>query len=752
MIHRVTRWWLFPLGSVAAMAGLTVWLLACGPFFDPLRTVQAIAPARPVDYDRGEVGVVRPRFARRYLVTAYRRFAGRPAIAGSRDSPAPGASPSGQVEPSPIRQWARIQDSLLGTKMSAANDSGLDLLHFKKTPDGYVEFENCPDAAFAHAVRTANARSTQFGDASPRLREWARAQAAVFANCHDDAFVLPAAAPPSADPIFRADRAYQIAAAYFYAMQFDQAEQRFRAIAADGSSPWRPYGRYLAARANIRLATVPDTAKDRVPELFGKAEADLRSVLADPAAAEIHRSARGLLDFIAFRIHPIDRLHAVSSALRTASDIAEQDVIDYTLLMDRFVGNTVDYAYPSQEIGGEIIRDDDLTDWVLAVQGQGAGAVSRAAGRWKETRSTVWLAAALWQMPADHPDAAAALEAARAIDRRSPAFPTLAFLRVRLLVRRGQSEEARTLLATLPKKPDADFSAEAINLLNAERFMLAQTFEELLAWAPRTIVEDGAGRGLDVPLDKPVFDEDAGAVFSERLPLDRLVDAAVSTALPDRLRVRVAMAAFSRAFLLGRDDAAGRLVPVLRTLAPALRSDLDRYANAAARDRHIAALLLHLRTPGMHGNVKGLDDNVSYIAAEPMRTFDNYRDNWWCAFDQKPVREPPDSEVVRLLYGSQPVPFPVFVPPADREAVARERAALVALGTAPNYLAAEAVTWARARPGDPDAAEALARAVQATRLGCRDDKTGVASRSAFDTLHRLFPKSEWAARTKYWYK
>jgi hypothetical protein len=83
--------------------------------------------------------------------------------------------------------------------------------------------------------------------------------------------------------------------------------------------------------------------------------------------------------------------------------------------------------------------------------------------------------------------------------------------------------------------------------------------------------------------------------------------------------------------------------------------------------------------------------------------------------------------------------------------VQRERQAMAALGTAPNYLAAEAVKWAKSRPTDLDAAEALAHAVEGTRWGCTDKGSTPASRAAFQTLHQLFPRSEWAQRTRYWY-
>jgi hypothetical protein len=735
------------------MAGFTAWLLACGPFLTPLPTIQAIKPSQPIAYARGEVGIVRPRFARRYLVQAYRRFAGRPATSGAGSAPVPSASSSaGDREPSPIRQWAALQDSLLGTKMSAEDHGDLYARHFKHLPGGYAEFVNCPDAAFSHALRTARARTTRFGEASPEMREWARAQAAVFANCHDDKFVMPDAALPSAGPLLRADRAYQIAAAYFYGMQFEQAETWFHAIATDASSPWRPYGRYLAARANIRRATILHDTRARAAEWFGKAATDLQRVLADPAAAEIHRSARGLLDFIAFRIHPIERLHAVSNTLTTASEPAEQDVIDYTRLMDTFVGDTVDYDYTGVDRRAEIIQSDELNDWILAVQGRGDAALARSLARWKETRSTPWLIAALWKMPPGHQDASTVLDAARAIDRNSPAFPTAAFLRVRLLTARQNRDEARALLATLPDKPERGFEAETINLLEGERFMLAQTFDELLRSAPRLIVVDWTEVGRDRAFDQPVFDDDAGVVFSERLPLERLVQASSSILLPNRLRLRVAIAAFSRAVMLQRHDVAGRLAPVLRTLAPSLRADLDRFANATSdADRRIAAAFLLLRTPGMHADVRGVDDDQSYDAAEPARTFDHtFRRNWWCGLDEKDEFRA-DSVLLGLLYPDHQIPYPAFLSDAERTDVEQERRARGAIGPAAAYLAVEATNWARARPKDQDAAEALAHAVEGIRWSCGVTKGSQVSRQAYQTLHRLFPQSEWAKRTKYWY-
>jgi hypothetical protein len=66
-----------------------------------------------------------------------------------------------------------------------------------------------------------------------------------------------------------------------------------------------------------------------------------------------------------------------------------------------------------------------------------------------------------------------------------------------------------------------------------------------------------------------------------------------------------------------------------------------------------------------------------------------------------------------------------------------------------DWLVAETLAWAAARPDDPRLPEALHLAVRATRYGCTGEQTSAFSKQAFQLLHRRFPKSEWAAKTKY---
>ncbi|HEY3044565.1 MAG TPA: hypothetical protein VGJ39_11095 [Vicinamibacterales bacterium] len=730
-------------GAAVAIVGASAWALACGPFLIGLDTVSALAPANTAAYARGSLGVVRPRFARRYLVQGYRVFSGRPPLVTSA---LPRENPDAPVPAEPGKEWAALSDQILGSSTTWSWQS-----QWRRLPGTYQQILNCPDSAFALAVRTLQARIQRYGEASAEVAEWTRAQFAVFRNCYGDDLITPQTASASADPLIRADREYQMAAAYFYATQYDEAARRFREIAADATSPWRPYGRYLAARAIIRSATVREENKERVNQLLTSAEAELQGVIADPSTASVHEWARRLLDYLAARIHPIERLHAVSSVLATSPDATSQDFEDYAWLMNWFVGDTVEYPYARVERRSEMVSGDDLTDWVLAMQGDGDEGIDRAVARWQATRATAWLVAVLWRLPGAHPAADAALEAAKAVDRSSPAFATLAFLRVRVLARLGRRGEAKALLATLPATPQPGFDAEALNLLKGERLMLADTLEEFLANAPRTVIV------AEPKADQPVMDEDAAVAFNDRFPLDRLVDAAASTTLPRRLRVRVAIAAFTRAVVLQREDAARRIAPVLRQLAPALKADLDRYRMASsAEDRHIAGVFLLLRASGMRPTVQGIDDDVSYEVVDPAMKFDHtFHRNWWCGLDER-IRSArigaASSELAGLLYADRRVPYPVFITAGERTAAEREIQALAAAGAGRSYLGAEALKWARARPADPHVAEALAQTVEGWRFSCGDGEKWDIARQAFTTLHRLFPQSESAKRTKYWYK
>jgi hypothetical protein len=129
----------------------------------------------------------------------------------------------------------------------------------------------------------------------------------------------------------QADRAYQIAAAEFYAGQFDAASADFLRIAADRSSPWHGIAPYLAARALIRKAT-PWT----MPRAAPAAQEQLRKVLADPDAAAWHESARGLSRYLRARTEPGAGDRDLAHAVATEKTGVAGAMNDYRIMLDQY--------------------------------------------------------------------------------------------------------------------------------------------------------------------------------------------------------------------------------------------------------------------------------------------------------------------------------------------------------------------------------------------------------------------------------
>lgn len=760
-----------------AVTALVVWsggngdgLSACGPFSQFAVPVNAVFPANPAAYARGELGIVQPRYARQYLAMAYRRFVNvaPPGLDIAPEDPRnPGSTTTASATPSTspasteITRWL---DALGAVPGIARPDP--DASFGPRLGADHEYFDNCGGDAIATATATLNARIGEFGATSAGVRDWTVAQNLVFRNCSGFGFSLPAAVAPGLPPVFTADRAYQTAAAYFYGQDFAKAEALFRAIAADRTSPWQPRGRYLAARSLIRRATL--TERDAVAKAtLARAEAELAGIIADPTETAMHAAAKSLRSFVEVRIDPVKRLHAVSQKLSTEARPDAQTFVDYSRLMDQLVASDVTFDDPSPS--STLIDNDDLTDWIVALQNQNASAVARAIGQWKAKQTLPWLIAALWRVDGKSPEGAALLTAAQQVPAASPAHATVVFLRARLLMARGDVAAARTVLDGAPDAPAPGFNVEAVNLLRSQRLRVATTFDEFLKATVRMPVQMGfsfedASTRSPSPLRNPTFDVDAAMAFTEQLPLKRLAEAANSTLLPDRLRLKVAIAAWTRAVEF-RDDAVGvAMAQALVKLSPALAADLGRYVAAIdPASRHNEAVFTLLHWPGLRNYVPLTEEYEEYLKQEPRHTLalEAVGTNWWASFAKYQYRpsgpydwsmERPVTSLPDVADEATHATPPGFLTPEERVAAANEWRRLSALGSGPTYLASEAAAWATARPADPQVAEALALAVKATHYGNGDAQTGKASQQAFALLHKLFPTSAWAKQTPFWYE
>jgi tetratricopeptide (TPR) repeat protein len=720
---------------------------ACGPFL-PAAQFGYIHNPGP-EFLRGELGIVKPQYIRRNLIVAYRYLSSVPLSAAEikalspappQQPPPPGSFPlRGQDA---VARWQEQRSVVPG----APKIVGIEAYRFIFINGLYAGYQNCLDDAFVSAASTLYDRVARWGLQNANVSEWLKGQDLVFANCDGSAPVpgilltpaqaaanqphIPAELPAAADPLLRADRHYQIAAALFYAGRYAEAAGHFGEIAADVQSPWRDSGRYLAARALIRKGTVDD---DKAA--LESAEKALQDILADPRQKRWHESARGLLDFVSWHLHAEDRMVELGAALSKPGLGAkiETAIDDYTTIWARL------HKGPAAR--------SQLADWITTFQ---SGNEQRAIERWRAGGGEPWLVAAL---AGAAPGAAVTPELIAAASKKQPADPgyaTAAYHAIRLLIALHREDEARRWAdrALSDKLP-----LDAENAFRTERLTLARDWPEFLRFAPRRPVAvdipfaDDADQNLSGYKNqiKPfAFDIDATDALNREVPLDLWVDASHDPLLPRNLQGDVAQAGWVRAVLLNRTVDARTLARRVVELRPELAEGMRSYDTASSPGAaRFAAVFLMLRTPGLAPTVR---DGMGRLTK--VTHLDEFRDNWWRLrtpaglnpFPLPPPREPGAPVPARFLTGAQR---------AQGEKEWNEL--LAAAVTGPNYLCTETLSWTHQNPGDPRVPEALHLAVRATHYGLTDAGTAAYSRKAFERLHSRYPNTTWAKETRYWY-
>lgn len=675
------------------------------------------------EFLKGKVGVIRPSFGRRYLIGAYRMLSGKPLSAAESDAlfqqrrtalllPA-GANPGGPFG------WGQAVAQIPGANRVPYTNP------YKNKADAgsVVYFDNCPDAAFDSALATMADRSRQWGASDPRLREWVNAQQKVFANCSDSNLILPDPPAPGMDSLLAADRQYQIAASYFYNADWTNARDAFTKIAADATSPWRGIAPYLIARTFIREGTI-----DEKPEALQEAAKRLQAIIDDPAQQQWHEASRKLLEYVNLRIDPSERLKELGRQImgeQSSPDLA-QSFTDFLYLYGRQAGSSADVE--------TLENSSDLADWMLTFEGHTRHEKNYATEQWKKTRTAAWLIASLAQD--DDPDA---IEAARHLDPNAPAYESATYY---ALLRQSDPDQARRWADdALSHK----LTLSTRNLVLAERLKLAPDWSEFLRYGPRRPEPKlEAFDGDEAPAEKPpvptgtapLFDQDATAALNHHVPFALWVDATRNSLLPPHLQLQIAEAAWVRAVVLGKDADAHALMERVVQLRPEWASTAREYLAASDPEaaRFDAAFLL-LRAPEVTPFVEAGANAGNLAQVSRLGAI-----QWGFV------------EVCRYEPPVPPQPNPSFLRGPQQAANDAELQQMkTEAPSGGDYLATRVLAWARSHPDDPRVPEALHIVVQMARRAC-GTRSGVKyGQSAFQLLHRRYPKSEWTQKTKYWY-
>ena len=547
--------------AILLLAALgAAWIRACSDPAPALVFNWDLNPELPLDpFAAGRLGALQPCFARSYLVVAYRHLMGRP-LSGTEQEEVldlwsrrlgSGANyldtppPEGQGEsPEAQEDWVRARATRLREPLPPIQ---------RETVATGPELKwrtNIQEGAFGNAVQTLLDRERRWGKGNARLKAWIRAQDQVF-SAHPGQSGHPgqptlSALPASADPLLRADRAYQIASARFYGQDLEGALLGYRAISQDPGSPWRGTAAYMLARTCYRKGllleeSAPAQARQAFQEALAQANAcaghpdanafaqrlrwDLkgRKLTAAQDADSFELPAYFLAKAAAAEADPPQRTRDLAAQLARSDGSPDFgiDLGDYTILLDRQIHGesqacdlTRRCPLPSEEpernprsLAPELLQDD-LTDWVFSFRNGGHAAYRHAFERWSKLGTAPWLLSALANASAEEQGVPALLAAAARLAPGHPGYPMAALHLARLQLARRQPEQARATLDRLLAQGPQLLPAATANQAKTLRLALARSPESLLLDLQRSPVgvrdfwtegppEDGTGAGRD---------------------------------------------------------------------------------------------------------------------------------------------------------------------------------------------------------------------------------------------------------------
>ncbi|MDM7923427.1 MAG: hypothetical protein QUS14_14105, partial [Pyrinomonadaceae bacterium] len=411
-----------------------------------------------------------------------------------------------------------------------------------------------------------------------------------------------------------------------------------------------------------------------------------------------------------------------------------------------------------------------ITNWLFSYQLKGPDSYLHSLGLYKQTGSPAWLLAAISKADKSSPEVGRLIEAAERVPRSSPAYPTAAFHVARLLIESGKKTEAEKVVDEALSVGDT-MPVSTVNQFTEIRQQMAPTLDDFLRYSARRafIFDFGGSLGTidefvaeQKSYFNPEYNKEGREAFEREVeenfraerewqgremfdyrtvnqinqffPLSLIIDAQRSPVLPDYLRDRFAVAAWTRAILLDDFNTAARIAPEVVKFHPELAEPIKfiQMAPTVAAKKD-AALYMLIKNPMMTPLIEdglGKTDNTADVWDV---------NDWWC----EPYDETYDESTGQIVPRSS-LKRPSFITGAHFEASSREREKLKSIGDAPKYLAEQALALARRSPNDKRVPELLFLMHKAngwSKWGCGSNFE--LQKEIGELMRRRYPSSPW---------
>jgi hypothetical protein len=670
-------------------------------------------------YLDGRLGVLWPSYDRRYLLIAYRVANGLRAVSDADRTMLTGL-PDTTYRPPAVRI-----DEAIARWIAARRDAGaagtnyVPVAGWREGLD-YVYANNCDAHAFETAAQTFAARRDAHAAATAELRQWIAAQDSVFSACDPNHEALPMPALDDGAPEWLVrDHAYQNAALQLYRQDFAAAQASFEAIAADTPSPWAEWAGYLRVRAWWRgtfrspedyrrfVTETPDWTQHAMVVALQRAS--------EAKNAEVKQAATELRDALKTRFAPKE---AVAAHWRAATAAQPPERVDDWVRDLRFIW--------------AVANDAELADdWLYATRSlhttsydtSPTPAFTRLRALWDDKHLPIMLASLLMVATPDTPDLDALVAASRETKTGTPLHMHFAWQRARLALTAGKFDETRRELAGV----DALLANESTGTrqhFDQLAMLVAPSLDALAAHLLRipVIAEDPYTGWVEFKTGEagaPTLDGETALWLATHVHGEDLLKLAGHATLPDSVRQQLAGEAWRWGALLPDEALERAALERLVALTPDAALSAALAAKRLDEVRYLAAVrLLNGAMPrverGYGAETTGF---VSASANDPLTP----SSHWNAA--------------------------PAFYDAARRSAQIGAYATL-ARSNETTWMGQQILPWITQHTNTANAPATLRSLVYASRYGAKDTPT---SRQAFQLLHKLYPKSDEARDTKYYY-